>query len=205
MAEPTRATIAGAPAGFNCRLSVSGYGSYAVRVERIRYSVEIHAESAAAANYRVFYPGWLQDPQFALAIVHLTAAERDRFNDWMAAYMRKVTSSQIAEGAMSVQVPVRRFNRTGVPLGTLVYGDSVGQAGSAYRTDLVFGGAYDPVSRDSISKFRAAKKDASTSANFYPAAAQKGGAETLAGTIFDTAKYVDMDTVLGGRQGGLTY
>ena len=185
MTAPTRVTIPGATEGFNGLLTVTGYGSKTVRVESIRFGTDIYSEQADAATTKAFYPGWLQDSSFSLVLVFKTAAERDAINDWLAEYMRRVTSNRLKQGSMLAQVPVRRFVRRAVPQGTLTYGDDIGNAGRAYRLDLLFVGATDPIAASAASRFRPARVDAKNSAPFYPSSEQKSGAESLDGTIFD--------------------
>lgn len=178
-------TIPGAAEGLNGLLSVTGYGSRTVRVERITYSVEIYTEQASSAHGKAFYPGWLQDSDFGLDIVHLSIAERDRFNDWLGTYMERVSRGTISQGSMLVRVPARRFARRAVPSGTLTFGDALAQQGKGYRTSILFQGATDPISTRSASAFRAARINPRGSAPFYPSTGQKKGAESLDGTIFD--------------------
>ena len=180
-------TITGAKEGFNGLLAVTGYGSRTVRVARVGYGVEIYSEQESNAQSKAFYPGWLQDPDFTLEILHATLAERDGFNQWLSTYMERVTRGSIAQGSMLVYVPTRNFTRRAVPTGTLTLGDSINAQGKAYRTTLTFRGATDPMSAKAASSFRAAKVDPKGSAPFYPAGSQKKGEESLDGTIFDAA------------------
>lgn len=194
-------TIPGAVEGLNGRLLVSGYGSRTVRVERINYSVEIYTEEASSAHGKAFYPGWLQDSDFGLDIVHLSVSERDKFNTWLRTYMTRVTSGGIAQGSMLVQVPARKFARRAVPSGTLNFGDALNQQGKGYRTSLLFKGATDPISIRSASAFRAARTDPEVSAPFYPSSGQKKGAESLDGTIFDTSGDDALSRLIGSGYG----
>ncbi len=194
-------TIAGAKEGFNGLLSVTGYGSLTVRVEKIRYAVEIYSEQASSAHGKVFYPGWLQDADFSLELVHVSLADRDAFNRWMRGYMTKVTTGGVSQGSVLVRVPGRRFVRRAIPMGTLNLGDSIAQSGKAYRTALVFRGATDPIAIKAASAFRAAKTDPATSAPFYPSTGQKKGAESLDGTIFDEGGEQSVDRILGSLGG----
>ena len=190
-------TISGAAEGLNGLLSVTGYGSIAVRVEKIRYGVEIYSEQADSANGKAYYPGWLQDSDFSLDIVHPTVGNRDAFNKWMRVYMTKATSGSLSHGAVLVRVPGRKFARNAIPQGTLNYGDSIDQNARAYRTTMVFRGATNPLSTGSASSFRKAKSDAASSAPFYPSTGQKKGAESLAATIFDETDHALISHLLG--------
>lgn len=192
-----------APAdGRNGTLSVTGYGSRLVRVERISYGIEIYSEQAAASNGKVFYPGWLLDSDFSIGLLHLNIADRDGFNRWMQTYMEKVTSGNLSHGAMLVQVPVRDFARSAIPMGELGFGDSVQQqSGKAYRTTLVFRGATDPMSPKLASSFQKAKNGAADSAPYYPSTGQKKGAESLDGTIFDDRPPNVIDRLIGSGSG----
>lgn len=182
MAEPTNVTIPGTSTGYNGLLSVTGYGSVAVRVESIRYGLELMTSQGEAANYVAYYPHAVLDTQFSLSLVFRTWTEREAFNTWMSTYMRKVTTRQISRGSMRVSVPARRFVRSAVPHGTLDYGDDVAQAGKAYRTSVSFSGAASPTLKSS--SFQNVRDK--TLATFYPAGTQLSGKASLAATIFDT-------------------
>jgi hypothetical protein len=179
-------TIAHAAVGNNALLSVSGYGMVTTRVETISYGVQAFSKESEAVNYKAFYPGWIQDVGFSLVLVFKDASERDAMNNWVHTYMTRVTTGAISRGSMLVAVPTRNFYRRAVPMGTLLYGDSRDQSGKAYRTNLVFAGATDPMNVNAASSFQAQKNDAKNSP-YYPGSAQAAGAESLAGTIFDEA------------------
>lgn len=180
-------TIAGAVEGLNGLLSVKGFGSRTVRVEKIQFSVEIYSEEAANSQTKAFYPAWLQDSDFGLELVALTLSERDGFNTWLAGYMAYASTGRLSTPAMTVSVPGRNFSRQAIPTGTLNFGDTIEQQGKAYRTAMVFRGATDPLALTSGSFFKAAATDPTLSAPYYPSGDQKKGAEALDGTIFDTS------------------
>ena len=195
MAEPNTITIGGAKVGFNGKLAVTGYGSMVVRVEKIGYGLGVISSEASAAHYKVFYPHIVTSGSFTLTLLLKNWAEREALNKWVSGYIRKVTTGQLSHGNVLATVPVRRFSKSGVPTGGLQYGDDIAESGKIYRVALSFAGASTPLTARDASKFRAAKaKDDAALAAFYPGGSQRGGAESLAGTLFDTT--VDADPIL---------
>lgn len=185
MTEPTKVTMAGAKAGYNGSLTVKGYGSANVRVERILYGMAVISHEAVAANRKVYYPNKVVSNSFGMALIFAKWSEREAFSKWVSDYMKKVTTGQIANGSMLVSVPGRKFARSAVPSGTLEFGDDITQSGRAYRLTLNFIGATRPMLAKDTSRFRNSTNK--ILATFYPGGTQKAGAESLAGTLFDTA------------------
>lgn len=183
LTEPKQVGIAGAPAGYNTKFSVAGYGSHVVRTDRIATTVHVISSEAASAQAKTFYPHIITSDSFSLAVVFLNWNEREATAKWFRTYMEKITRGEIPRGSMLVQIPARRFVWLGVPEGTLTYGDDVSQAGRAYKLNLSFAGATDPTNVSS--SFNRARKDWEISSAFYPVGSQVAGAESLAGTIFD--------------------
>jgi hypothetical protein len=148
-----------------------------------------------------------------MVVVHLSSTERDSFNAWMRGYWEAVSSGNTSVGGtMSIDVPVRRFSRRGIPQSKLTYGEVQYQADpdtgrGLFTTDLDFVGASDPLSLDNgVISFFTSSSDA-TAAYFYPAEKQVSGAESLDGTIFDTNPPENADAAphqayLDGRSSG---
>lgn len=191
MAEPALATISGATAGYNCRLSVRSYGSRVVRAEALSYGVEVAYTESHGPGGRVLYPLARDTPGFSLDLVFVSYADREGFSAWMSTYMRRVSTNQRIGGFVYVVVPARRFARNGVPVGPLLYGDQVGTR--AYRVSVRFVGVYDPISGvgqtsvGGVSYYKAPSKDTSNAPYFYPSGTQVAGAETVEGTLYDPA------------------
>jgi hypothetical protein len=189
MAEPQNATIPGASLGYNCRLSVRGYGSRLVRVESLAFPMEIITSEAAGTIGRVMYPLQIELPGFSLDVVFITRQERDGFNDWVSGYMRRVATNQHIGGYFYVVVPARRFAQSGVPIGPLPHGDRVGMLG--YRMTIQFVGAQQPLSAvgyntdHGVSYYKPPTADQAQARYFYPSGTQLSGREDLEGTLYD--------------------
>lgn len=181
MAEPV--SFPGATAGYNCRITVRGYGSRVVMCTRLAYGVEVGAREDEAARTRSLYPLYRTSPSFVVSAVFASWALREAFNSWAADYMARAVAGQGASGYAYVEAPDRRFARYGVLTGPLVYGASVGDL--AYHTDLTFVGAQDPVPGVGVSYYRPASKDRVDAPYFYPSGSQRAGAESLEGTFYD--------------------
>lgn len=210
MAEPrqSRITIPGYRQGFNCRLSVPGYGRTAVRTMELLYGVNIIPGSDVneAGNRRVFYPLVTTSSSFGMVIVHTSRRDRNQFNEWLRGYMRAVTGNRRINASMKIEVPARRFVRRGICSGTLHYGESIGDLDSGstgqygqddpdtgrgfFQTVLDFVGASDPISALGRRTVPAASyfigPGGRKAQHFFPAATQVSGRESLEGTIFDS-------------------
>lgn len=195
MSNPARpinpvTTLSHAPAGFNCLLSASGYGARAVRAVRLQYGMEIIENSSHKARHRSgYYPIAVHESDFSVTVVHVTVKERDSFNLWLRSYVERVLDGGRVSGYIRVQIPSSNFSMTGVPKGTLLYGENQYQANPAtgegvFYTPLVFEAAASPLGVHS-STVKAARDR--TSAYFIPTGRQVAGAESLAGTIFDNS------------------
>jgi hypothetical protein len=177
------ATFPGAAVGYNCRLSVRGYGSRVLMCTRLSYGVEVSARDDEAARSRSLYPMYRASPSFVVSAVFASWSLREAFNAWATEYMARATAARGTSGYAYVEVPDRRFARYGVLVGPLVYGASVGDL--AYHVDLGFEGAQDPVPGVGVSYYRPASKDLADAPYFYPSGTQRAGAESLEGTFYD--------------------
>lgn len=181
--------IAGAPVGYNARITAAGYGSRLLRCLRVSYGVQVNTTDDEAASARATYPLARVIPSFTLVVSLHTLAERDAFNAWVREYMRQVTTNQRVSGYMNVTVPSRNFSRSGVPVGPLTYGARSGDFW--WPTQISFVGVTDPVSAvgastvPGASRYVGPSKDTTDAPYFYPAGTQKAGAESLEGTFFD--------------------
>lgn len=194
MAAPsqTDVTIAKAPAGYNCLLSISGYGSRTVRCQSVSYGVAISTTEDNSAHSRTLYPLSEYVAAYDLALSFTTRTERDKFCTWLRTYMNRVSRNEKVSGYVYVQVPARRQAFNGVPIGRLLYGDAL-PTDLTYPLGIRFIGVADPISAVGgktasaklISTFQGPKEDRQNAPYFYPAGRQKSGAESLAGTLYD--------------------
>jgi hypothetical protein len=184
-------TIPGAPQGFNCLMVIRKYGSKAVRCLDVAYGLNIGSTEDEAAARRVYYPLNQYIAAYDLILAFATLAERDAFNNWLQTYMARAASNQNIGGYVYVQVPAREVAFNGIPLGPLMYGDTVPND-LYYPTTVRFIGAVSPVSGvgvssslAGVSQFRLPSKDTTDAPHFYPGGTQKSGATSLAGTLYD--------------------
>lgn len=200
-----RATIPGAPDGFNCLLAVRKYGSKIVRCTDVSYPLTIGSNEDEAANRRVYYPLNQYIPGFTLGFEFVSRAERDSLNNWLLSYMRKVADNQSIGGYVFVQVPARNIAFNAIPLGPLTYGEQT-PPNLRYPASMQFQGAVSPVSGvgiksalTGISQFKLPSKDTRDAPYFYPAGNQKAGAVSLQGTLYDP---IPVSTIPDTNQGG---
>lgn len=173
MAEPRNPTIPGSREGFNCLLSVAGYGKRVVRCLSIYHGIDISSSQDETRDAAAFYTLNVTASNFFLGLTFLSRAERETFSRWCVGWARAVSANQPVGGYMRVQVPARRFNRSAVLQGGLVFGDAIGTV--SYPLTLRFIGADDPVSAvgsASVSEdsfFQTATRDTVNAPYFYPA------------------------------------
>ena len=183
-------TIPGAPLGHNCLMVVRKYGSRAARVTDVAYGLNIGSTEDEAATTRAYYPINQYIPAFDLTYVFTSKAERDAFSRWLQTYMGRVATNQNIGGYVYVQVPARNIAFNGVPLGPLVYGESV-PTDLTYAVTVRYVGVTNPISGvgksslAGVSQFQLPRKDTKDAPYFYPAGTQKSGQESLEGTLYD--------------------
>jgi hypothetical protein len=183
------ATIPGAPAGFNTRLSVALYGSRVVRTISISYPLEVVSSEDVGPVGRVMYPVACEVPGFTLGVVFVSREEREGFCEWMRIYMERVVANERVGGYVYVYAPARAFGRSGVPIGPLEYGDQVGV--TSWPLTLNFVGAIEPISAigktavGGVSYYKGPSKDKDQAPFFYPAGTQAAGRESLEGVLYD--------------------
>jgi hypothetical protein len=187
-------TIAGAPAGFNGRLSVALYGSRVVRVTSISYPLEVVSSEDVGPVGRVMYPVACEVPGFTLGLIFVSRQEREGFSEWLRGYMERVVADQRVGGYVYVYVPARGFARNGVPIGPLAYGDEVGLA--SYPVTVSFVAAIEPISGvgktrvDEVSYYQGPSKDAASVTHFYPAGIQRAGLDEVERVLYDNTEPV---------------
>lgn len=189
---PASPTVPGARDGYNCRMSVSGYGSIYCRTVSITPALKIISSDQKAHRHRAFYPFITSGSSFSMTLVHASHAERETFNRWITTYLNKVLANESIGGTVLVEVPSRLFSRVAVPEEVVAnYGETVGDI--SYQTDLTFKGAKEPLSaigKDNVggdSYIKAARNGNATSRYFYPTGTQVAGAAKADGVMFDRA------------------
>lgn len=189
MAEPTQITVKGAPEGYNCTLSVVGYGARAVRVNDINHGVDIEVAQDETRDDATFYTLNVTEAPFAITCIFKTYGEREAMSKWLRGWAEAVSANQSVGGFITVRCPARRFIRTAVWEGGVVYGDAVGTV--SYPMTLVFRAAEDPTSAVGQgdvfgdSRFQAASRDTAAAPYFYPAYYANGAS----GDAPDSAAY----------------
>lgn len=175
---------------YNAMLSTKNFGKRGVRIVSITYGIDIIGTEAEAAERTAYYPVAYDGSSFGISLAFMDWEEREKFSEWMRAYMEKVLSGHGFYASMTVNCPARDFVRVGIPQDQLEYGEGLTDVG--YTVTLNFLGVTDPTDPNSsvlnsgVSYFKWPKKDTTTK-YFYPASKQLAGAASLDGTIFDTA------------------
>lgn len=193
MAEPQQVTIKGAPEGYNCSLSVTGYGARVVRINDINHGVDIDVAQDDTRDDTTYYTLNVTDAPFAVTCIFKTLAERDSLSQWLRGWAAASSANRRVSGFMTVRCPARRFVRTAVWEGGVVYGDTVGTV--SYTLTLTFRAAEDPTSAigqtDVLgdSRFQAASRDTANAPYFYPAYYANGASgDAPDGAIYDRNK-----------------
>jgi len=172
MAEPTNVTITHAPEGFNCSLSVSGYGSRVVRATDISHGVDIATSQDDTRDNSTLYTLNVTETPFVVTCIFKSMAERDAFADWLRGWAHAVSANRPVGGFITVRCPARRFVRTAVWESGITYGDAIGTF--AYPLSLQFRAAEDPTSAIGAtdvagdSSVQAASRDTANAPYFYP-------------------------------------
>ncbi len=168
----------------NARLSVKGFGSRLAVVTKIDYSIESFSEEGSAARYKAHYPLWMMDTAFTVTFAFASSHERHVFCHWVQDYMERLTTNRLNSGSMHVSVPSRKYSRWGVPVGNLLYGDSVAQSGRVYFVAINFLGAREQIKAKDSSEYKSSRVQASVTDRFTPGGNQRGG-KTFDNALFD--------------------
>lgn len=166
--------------GANAYLSAKNFGWVHVRVVQINHGMRVVAQESIARRHRVFYPMKETSGAFAITMIFSDHVEYQKFGQWMAEYARRIASPNTKKarvGPMRVTVPVRNFDKTGVPSGSIEFGQNVRAA--SYTMSIQFEGTRDSIDATRASTFvlprRSIIKRNPEIPHFYPAGRQLSG------------------------------
>lgn len=164
-------------AGENCTLAVTSYGARSVKCDGIGYGMDVVAGAPdSARNYRAFYISKVATNRFYLNLVFVKFADYDAFVRWVEEYGKQASTPGTPVGAMRVTIPARRFDRVGVPVTGITFGDLVRK--TSYRLTVIFDGARDlgDTTVPKPSTFSLPANDKTDAPYFYPAGVQSSAA-----------------------------
>lgn len=164
----------------NGTLIAGNFGTRKVGVVSISHGMTVVADEDSTRDARVMYTSKRTSGSFGMVLVFTSYMEHVRTMQWFEEYVRRAAHPDVNPGPMRVIVPVRKFDKVGIPAvssGPLVTDDEVGRV--VWRVNVGFEGARDSLnfSDARVSKFSMpAWKDAA-SQYFYPGGIQLGGTE----------------------------
>lgn len=170
----------------NCLLSAAGYGDYEVICLTLSHGIEVIAGAPdQARDHRAFYISRRTSSRFTVGITFTTYDEYAKFGAWMQGYGKQATTPNTPVGAMRVMVPARNFDRVGVPVRGISFGDTVGSI--THPVSLQFDGARESgdFSSPIVSSFENPTTDVESGKFFYPAGTQLSGSGAAADSLYD--------------------
>jgi hypothetical protein len=206
-----------ARAGLNCTLSYSYSGktyAFQIRAQEIAYGSRMVAEEAQARTRRAYYPHQVSSIPFSVTPIIKGYAERTAFSNFLGDYVKRIQDPALSVSSfptMKVVCAVRSFQRWGVPVSGIEWGDHVGSM--VWTPQVVFETHVDqslgdtPGSYDWVSFFVFQKNALEASpqlAYFYPSGVQLSGDQVPAAGTFDQVTSIQdiQDIINNGTSGG---
>ena len=118
--------------GLNCTFSYVRDGTrraFRVRADMITHGTLVVADESQGRVNRAMYPHRITPAQFAIKVQCNGYKEKTALMNWMASYAEYILTPNRAGRtfpSMSVLIPSRKFNRQGVLVTGIEYGDHVG-------------------------------------------------------------------------------
>lgn len=118
--------------GLNCLLGYSDgkkTRTFSVRADQVSHGKVMVFEESQARTVRAFFPHRVAEDRFMINVMLIGQKERRAFVNWLNGYAAFVLSTDLAVGQfppMTVNIPSRKFYRTGVPMTGIEWGDHVG-------------------------------------------------------------------------------
>lgn len=118
--------------GLNCVLGYSDEKvtrTFSVRTDQVNHGKVMVYEESHARTVRAFFPHRVAEDKFSINVILIGQAERQAFVKWLNGYAAFVLNTDLAVGQfppMTVNIPSRKFFRTGIPLTGIERGDHVG-------------------------------------------------------------------------------
>lgn len=165
--------------GLNCTLSYAFNGTtrtYRVRAEVISHGVVMIASESSGRNRRAYYPHRLAPAQFAIQPILIGPSERESFSNWMQGYADFIMDPGKAGvvPSMQVMVAVRGFQREGVPLQGMEWGDKLGSM--VWKPTVVFETTKEPQDTETFTTSKVTTLGGDPDMRyFWPTGIQLGG------------------------------
>jgi hypothetical protein len=141
--------------GTNGMISYNG-GSFPIRAKKVEHSWEVIYTESHARSVRAFYPHQRAPGRFAITLQLSGYTAYKAFTEFMMGYIREFahpanTYSPGLQYAMTVSVPVRDFQRIGIPVGGIADTDHVGSM--VFEPTILFEAMSDPLDPTIYSPF----------------------------------------------------
>jgi len=187
--------------GLNATLSYPRDGktrAYRVRCISVQHSVELVSTESQGRTQRALYPMKQVPGQFAIKVALIGYNEHTHFSNWLSEY--SMFALNPSRGGpypqMIVSVPSRRFQRSGVPLTGVEYGDHVGAI--LWNREVIFETTGEPwdSKKPRYSQYEDPENAQAYRENryFYPSGIQLGGDEAPAkGTYIEIVNPKDVN------------
>jgi hypothetical protein len=206
-----------ARSGLNTTLSYSYNGkryTFSLRVQEIAHGSRMVADESQARTRRAYYPHQVSSVPFSLVPVIKGYQERVQFSNYLVDYVKRVQDPGLSVSkfpTMRVTCSARSFERYGVPVAGIEWGDHVGSM--VWTPRVIFETHVDqslgdtPGTYNWISYFiyPAGALDRSPQiAYFYPSGIQLSGSQVPAEGSYDKVTTIQdiQDIINGGTQGG---
>lgn len=203
--------------GLNCGLLYRYNGkvyTFDLRVKEIAHGSRMVAAESQARTRRAYYPHQVSSMPFSIVPIIKGYQERVQFSNYLADYVRRLQDPALSVSkfpTMRVTCSVRNFERYGVPIQGIEWGDHVGSM--VWTPRVVFETHVDqslgdvPGTYNWISYFvfsEGALDRSPQIAYFYPSGIQLSGSEVPAEGTYDKVTTVQdiQDIINGGTPGG---
>jgi hypothetical protein len=203
--------------GLNTSLSYSYNGKkyvFSLRVQEIAYGSRMVADESQARTRRAYYPHQVSSVPFSIVPIIKGYKERVQFSNFLADYVKRVQDPSLSVSrfpTMRVTCSARNFERYGVPIAGIEWGDHVGSM--IWNPRVVFETHVDQSLGDTPGKYNwisyfvysAGSLDRSPQiAYFYPSGIQLSGSQIPAEGTYDKVTTIQdiQDIINGGTQGG---
>jgi hypothetical protein len=166
-----------------------------VRVDTLGHGLMMVADESMARNSRAYYPHRLAPARFYIRVLLKGYAERKAFADYMQMYASYVMNPGLPAGPkfpdMRVLIPARGFDREGVPLSGVEWGDVIG--GMLWTPTITFETTREPQDTEKWATSQFVNAEDPDLKYFWPMGTQLGGNAVPSGNY---------SNVIDGSDGG---
>lgn len=189
-------------------LAANGYGGIGVTVLNLNYGVKIISSEGQSRNSKALYTRAKTSGSFSITICFNSYENFNRTMTWMKTYGSKLSTPDTTAGPMRCLVPVRGFDKTGIPVDGVTFGDRVGNI--RWPVTLNFIGVSDPATAYSQFQLQEAQANSANAPYFYPGGSQLAGSQKAADDVIfsydqsykDTADPAKAFQTIYGNLGG---